>query len=149
MAVKNLLALTITFTLALAGVWYLDREDKLPTAYTGTPQAKAKEPPPARWYQLKRPFTIGLRDEGSVRLTVALQLPKTLPKFVQGGDAEGQLEQEAVIRQIVTDTVMARSARTMRSAAGRKRVAALLRRRIRAHTDVRVRRVVLPDVIVR
>lgn len=145
---KSLLAMIAVFSVALGGLWYLDREDKLPDAYRPSAAKADDKPPPPRWYTLSRPFALTLRDDRSVRMTVALQLPTKLPKFVREGETAGELRQEAVIRQLITDTVMAQRARTMRSSAGRRRVERLLRRRIRAHTDVRARRVVFPDIIV-
>ncbi|MGK2939536.1 MAG: flagellar basal body-associated FliL family protein [Solirubrobacteraceae bacterium] len=145
---KTLLTLAAVFGVSFGGIWYLDQQGKLPESYTGAPSAKADEAPPPRWYTVGEPFALTVRGEGSVRMTVALQLPKRLPAFVEKGDRKGRLAQEPVIRAIVTETVMDRSARSLRSNAGRRKLERLLRRRIRAHTDVRVRRVVIPDVTV-
>lgn len=145
---KSFLLLATIFGASFGGIWYLDGQGQLPEAYTGPAAAKAKPPPP-RWYTVGEPFTLTMRGDHSVRLTVALQLPKKLPEFVgPGQEGAGRLRQEPVIRAVVTDTVMQRSARTLRTAAGRRELERLLRRRIRAHTDVRPRRVLLPDVIV-
>ncbi|MFA9271663.1 MAG: flagellar basal body-associated FliL family protein [Baekduiaceae bacterium] len=146
---KSLLTLAAIFGASFGGIWYLDQQGRLPEAYTGPASAKADEPPPPRWYSVGEPFALTVRGDGSVRMTVALQLPKKLPVFVEGEDGRERLAQEPVIREIVTETVMARSARSLRTSSGRRRLERLLRRRIRAHTDVRVRRVVIPDVTVR
>lgn len=145
---KTFLTLAAIFGASFGGIWYLDQEGKLPASYAGTSSAKADEPPPPRWYTVGEPFALTVRGEGNVRMTIALQLPKKLPAFVEEGDRKGRLVQEPVIRAIVTDTVMARSSRSLRTNAGRRKLERLLRRRIRAHTDVRVRRVVIPDVTV-
>lgn len=146
---KSLVVLATLFSASFGGIWYLDAQGKLPEAYTGPASAKAEKPPPPRWYTVGEPFTLTMRGDHSVRLTVALQLPKQLPEFIgPGHEGAGRLRQEPVIRAIVTDTVMRSSVRSLRTTAGRREFERLLRRRIRAHTDVRPRRVLLPDVIV-
>ncbi|MBJ7328861.1 MAG: flagellar basal body-associated FliL family protein [Solirubrobacteraceae bacterium] len=145
---KSFVTLIVVFVGAIGALWYLDREEKLPKMVAGTPTASAKKPPPAHWYTLAEPFHVNLRGYETVRMTVALQLRKPLPRFVKRGAAEGQLEQEAVIRDIVTDTTTNQDPAALRTVAGRRRLEELLERRIKAHTDVNPRRVLLPDVIV-
>lgn len=139
---KSLLTLIAVFTGGTVGLYELDRRGMLPEVYTGPPAAKAAEKPPP-WYAMGDPMLVTLRDGTTVRVTVALQLPKPYPKF----DGQGVLAQEAVIRSLVTDTLMARRWDELASSRGRARVGRLLKRRIRAHTDVRPRRVLLPDLI--
>ncbi len=145
---KSLLTLTAVFGATFGGIWYLDSRGGLPEAYTGPPAAEADEPPPPRWYTVGEPLTLTVRGGQSARMTVALQLPEKLPAMVETDDGGTRLAQEPVVRALVTDTVMRRSARSLRSPEGRRRLERLLRRRIRAHTDVRVRRVIIPDVLV-
>lgn len=145
---KSLLTLAAMFGASFGGLWYLDSRGDLPELYTGTPAAEADEPPPPRWYTVGEPLALTVKSGESVRMTVALQLPEKLPAMVETDDGTMRLAQEPVVRAVVTDTVMRRSGRSLRSAEGRRRLERLLRRRIRAHTDVRVRRVIIPDVLV-
>jgi flagellar basal body-associated protein FliL len=148
-SVRSLLVLGTVFAATVGGIAALDRDGKLPELYTGKPVARATTPPP-RWYAIGQPIAVTTSDGAEIRLTVALQLPKRLPAFVRDGEAAVRLEQEPVVRAIVTDTVMQqRPASSVMTAQGRRRLERLLRRRIRAHTDVRVRRVVIPDALAR
>lgn len=144
---QSLLTLMVVFAAGLGGLALLDREDLLPEIYTGTTASKA-EPPP-RWYTIGDPISATSTDGAAVEVVVALQLPERLPAFVRDGAGAPRLEQEPLVRAIVTDTVMRRRSSAVATAAGRRRLAGVLRRRIRAHTDVRVRRVVIPDAIAR
>lgn len=145
---QSLLTLMAVFAAGVGGLALLDRDDRLPERYTGKPVSKA-EPPPPRWYTIGQPVSATSKDGAAVEVVVALQLPKRLPAFVRDGEDAGRLEQEPVVRAIVTDTVMRRPASAVATPDGRRRLAGVLRRRIRAHTDVRVRRVVIPDAIAR
>lgn len=146
---KSLVTLFAVFAVGVGGLAVLDRDDRLPELYTGTPASGADEPPPPRWYTIDQPISATSKDGMAIQVSVALQLPKRLPAFVRDGDAAGRLEQEPVVRAIVTDTVMQRPGSAVATAEGRRRLERVLRRRIRAHTDVRVRRVVIPDVVAR
>lgn len=145
----TLVTLFAVFAAAVGGLALLDRDDRLPQLYTGTQAAASDRPPPPRWYAVRDPVVATAKDGMSVQVAVALQLPKRLPAFVRDGEGAGRLEQEPVVRAIVTDTVMQRPGDAVMTTEGRTRLARVLRRRIRAHTDVRVRRVVIPDAVVR
>lgn len=108
-------------------------------------------------YVLPREFLLNLSDGRYAKLNVALVLDHsqaTAPAAGGHGAAPappegfGTLEQEAVVRDIVTDVVTGVSGDELVSAGGRKQVKAEILRELRAHTDVRVHEVLLPDVAV-
>lgn len=108
-------------------------------------------------YVLPREFLLNLSDGRYAKINVALVLDHSQPTAAAAGghgaaaappEGFGTLEQEAVVRDIVTDVVTGTSGDELVSASGRKHVKEELLRQLRAHTDVRVHEVLLPDVAV-
>ncbi len=108
-------------------------------------------------YVLPKEFLVNLSDGRYAKLNVALVLDHSQPTAAAAGGHEapaappegfGTLEQEAAVRDIVTDVVTGKSGDVLVSASGRKQVKEEILKGIRAHTDVKVHEVLMPDVAV-
>jgi flagellar basal body-associated protein FliL len=108
-------------------------------------------------YVLPREFLVNLSDGRYAKLNVALVLDHSQPTAPAAGghgaaptppEGFGTLEQEAVVRDVVTDVVTGTSGDQLVSERGRKEVKAEILRELRSHSDVRVHEVLLPDVAV-
>jgi len=107
-------------------------------------------------YQMPGSFLLNLSDGRYVKLTMALQLA---PGQSDGASAEaaasasgegsvGTLPEEAVIREIVTNTVTGMSGEKLISDAGRKGLKEKILAAVRAQTDIKVESVLIPDFTV-
>jgi len=108
-------------------------------------------------YVLPREFLVNLSDGRYAKVNVALVLDRSQPTAAggggEGGGAEppegfGTLEQEAAVRDVVTDVLTGQSGDELIDRRGREQVKAELLRGIRARTDVSVNEILLPDVAV-
>ena len=108
-------------------------------------------------YVLPREFLVNLSDGRYAKVNLALVLDHSQPTAAAAGGHEapasppegfGTLEQEAAVRDVVTDVLTGQSGDELVSARGRQQVKDEILREIRAHTDVRVHEVLLPDVAV-
>ena len=108
-------------------------------------------------YVLPREFLVNLSDGRYAKVNVALVLDRSQPTSAggggEGGGAEppegfGTLEQEAAVRDVVTDVLTGQRGDELIDRRGREQVKNELLRGIRARTDVRVNEVLLPDVAV-
>lgn len=123
----------------------------------------AKPPPEAHHkvdgvvYVLPKEFLVNLSDGRYAKLNVALVLDHSQPTAAAAGghgaaaappEGFGTLEQEAVVRDIVTDVVTGIGGDELVSARGRRAIKAEILRELRTHSDVRVHEVLLPDVAV-
>ena len=108
-------------------------------------------------YVLPREFLVNLSDGRFAKVNVALVLDRSQPTSAagggEGGGAEppegfGTLEQEAAVRDVVTDVLTGQRGDELIDRRGREQVKDELLRGIRARTDVRVNEVLLPDVAV-
>lgn len=107
-------------------------------------------------YVLPKEFLVNLRDGRYAKLNVALVLDHGQSTAAAGGhgggstppDGFGTLEQEAVIRDIVTDTVTDENGDTLISSEGRERIKQAILAKIRRETDVRTEDVLITDVAV-
>ncbi|MGB2710467.1 MAG: flagellar basal body-associated FliL family protein [Conexibacter sp.] len=108
-------------------------------------------------YVLPKEFLLNLGDGRYAKLSVALVLDHSQPTAAAAGghgaapeppEGFGTLEQEAAVRDIVTDVVTGQSGDELVSARGRRHVKEEILAGIRAHTDVKVHEVLLPDVAV-
>jgi flagellar basal body-associated protein FliL len=129
-------------------------------AVAGAKFVLAKPPPAGKAkidgtvYVLPKEFLLNLSDGRYAKLNVALVLA---PGQAAGGGGEGgtpppdgfgTLPQEAAVRDVVTDVVTGQNGDELISAKGREHVKDLILAGIRAHTDVKVTEVLLPDVAV-
>lgn len=107
-------------------------------------------------YVLPKEFLVNLRDGRYAKLNVALVLDHSQATAAGGGhgggstppDGFGTLEQEAVIRDIVTDVVTDQNGDDLVQAEGREQIKQAILARIRRTTDVRTEDVLLTDVAV-
>ena len=108
-------------------------------------------------YVLPKEFLLNLSDGRYAKINVALVLDHSQPTAAAAGghgapaappEGFGTLEQEVAVRDIVTDVVTGQSGDELVSAKGRKKVKEEILTGIRAHTDVKVHDVLLPDVAV-
>lgn len=108
-------------------------------------------------YVLPKEFLVNLSDGRYAKVNVALVLDHSQPTAAAAGGHEaaaeppegfGTLEQEAVVRDVVTDVLTGQSGDELIDRRGREQVKDEILREIRARTDVRVHEVLLPDVAV-
>lgn len=108
-------------------------------------------------YVLPKEFLVNLEDGRYAKLNVALVLDHGQPTAPESGghgaapkppEGFGTLEQEAVIRDIVTGVVTNQRGDELISAAGRERIKAEILTQIRRTTDVRTEDVLITDVAV-
>jgi len=108
-------------------------------------------------YVLPKEFLLNLDDGRYAKLAVALVLAPGQPSAPAAGGHEaaaeppegfGTLEQEAAVRDVVTDVVTDKSGEDLVSGDGRRRIKREILAGIRARTDVKVNAVLLPDVAV-
>ena len=118
-----------------------------------------KKPPPVpkiagTVYVLPKQFTLNMADGRYATLTVALVLdPKEIiPATAEGGatppDGYGNLPEEAVIRDIVTNVVTNEPGKMLTTEQGREKVKTEILNQIKQPTDVKIDEVLLPDVAV-
>jgi|HigsolmetaAR201D_1030396.scaffolds.fasta_scaffold37383_2 flagellar FliL protein len=107
-------------------------------------------------YVLPKEFLLNLRDGRYAKLNVALVLDRSQPTEADTGghgtskppEGFGTLEQEAVIRDIVTDVVTNADGDQLISASGRAAIKQEILAQIRRTTDVRAENVLITDVAV-
>ncbi|HEX5146693.1 MAG TPA: flagellar basal body-associated FliL family protein [Conexibacter sp.] len=108
-------------------------------------------------YVLPKEFLVNLSDGRYAKVNIALVLAPGQPTAAAGGgegggatppDGFGTLPQEAAVRDVVTDVLTDQSGDELISARGRVQIKKEILTGIRAHTDVRVNEVLLPDVAV-
>lgn len=105
-------------------------------------------------YILPKEFVLNLADGRFAKVGVALVLePGALEEGGHGGGAKppegfGPLPQEALVRDIVVDTVTSRSADDLTRREGREALKKRILKSITTHTDVHAEHVVFTDVAV-
>jgi flagellar basal body-associated protein FliL len=108
-------------------------------------------------YVLPKEFLLNLSDGRYAKLNVALVLAPGQPSAPAGGgesggatppEGFGTLEQEAAVRDVVTDVVTDQKGDDLITESGRTQVKQEILAGIRAHTDVKVTAVLIPDVAV-
>jgi flagellar FliL protein len=108
-------------------------------------------------YVLPKEFLLNLSDGRYAKLNVALVLAPGQASAPAGGgegggtpppDGFGTLEQEAAVRDVVTDVVTDQKGDDLISESGREQIKKEILAGIRAHTDVKVTEVLIPDVAV-
>jgi flagellar basal body-associated protein FliL len=120
------------------------------------PPKKVKDKVDGQVYVLPKEFLMNLADGHFAKLDVALVLDKSQAVAPAAGsegavkppDGYGALEQEAVVRSIVTDDVTDMQASDLTDRKGRQRLEKRVLRDLRAHTDVKVNDVLFTDVAV-
>ena len=120
------------------------------------PAEATKDKVDGRVYVLPKEFLLNLADGHFAKLDVALVLDKSQVVGAAGGaeagvkppDGYGALEQEAVVRAIVTDDLTDAHASDLTDRRGRARIQHEVLKDLKAHTDVKVNDVLFTDVAV-
>jgi flagellar basal body-associated protein FliL len=104
-------------------------------------------------YVLPKEFLLNLAGNHFVKLNVGLVLADgEVPTSAEGGtpppEGFGPLPQEAVVRDVITDTITDASSDQLVSRKGRNALKAKLLKSLRARTDVKVKDVLFTDVAV-
>ena len=103
-------------------------------------------------YVLPKEFLLNLQGNHFVKLNVGLVLVDgQVPASSSGGtppDGFGPLPQEAVVRDVITDTITDANSKQLVSRKGRNALKARVLKRLRAETDVKVNDVLFTDVAV-
>ncbi len=108
-------------------------------------------------YVLPKEFLVNLSDGRYAKVNVALVLDHSQPTAAAAGghgaapappEGFGTLEQEAAVRDVVTDVLTGQSGDELIDRRGREHVKEEILREILARTDVRTEDVLLPDVAV-
>jgi flagellar basal body-associated protein FliL len=103
-------------------------------------------------YVLPREFLLNLADQHFVKLNVGLVLAEgQIPEKAEGPpppEGFGALEQEAVVRDVITDTITDASSGDLVSRKGRNKLKEKVLKRLRSETDVKVNDVLFTDVAV-
>ena len=104
-------------------------------------------------YVLPKEFLLNLQGNHFVKLNVGLVLAAgEVPADASGGspppDGFGPLPQEAVVRDVITDTITDTSSNQLVSRRGRNALKARILKGLRRRTDVKVNDVLFTDVAV-
>ncbi len=142
---KNVLILVLAALIVGAGA-----------AYTvAKPKEEKRHKVDGTVYVLPKEFLVNLRDGRYAKLNVALVLDhdQSTGGAGHGGggtppDGFGTLEQEAVVRDIVTDVVTDENGDRLISASGREEIKKAILLQIRRKTDVKTEDVLITDVAV-
>ena len=103
-------------------------------------------------YVLPKEFLLNLADGHFVKLNVGLVLAEgQVPEKAEGApppEGFGLLEQEAVVRDVVTDTITDARSKQLVSRKGRHALKEKVLKRLKSETDVKVNDVLFTDVAV-
>ena len=118
------------------------------------PKAEAKPPKvEGTVYLLPKEFLVNLADGRFAKLSVALVV-EHLPVAAGGHGAPSPPEgygtepQEAIIRDVITDTLTDAADRDLIDRHGREKIKKKILKAIKEHTDVHIEEVLFPDVTV-
>jgi flagellar FliL protein len=118
--------------------------------------AKAEKPRvDGQVYVLPKEFLLNLADGHFAKLDVALVVdhtqvvaPPAGGEAVKPPDGYGSLEQEAVVRAVVTNDITDAQEMDLTDRAGRERLQRRVLKDLKLHTDVKVKEVLFTDVAV-
>ncbi|HTU80430.1 MAG TPA: flagellar basal body-associated FliL family protein [Solirubrobacteraceae bacterium] len=106
-------------------------------------------------YVLPAPFLLNLSDGRYAKLTVGLELSpgqsdgaSATASASSGENAVGTLPEEALVREIVTDTITNQNGETLINNQGRTAIKHQILHAIDQQTDVKVEAVLIPDLTV-
>ncbi|SEH16253.1 flagellar basal body-associated FliL family protein [Thermoleophilum album] len=139
---KKRVVITVALVAALGGGAY-----KFALAKPAEPEHKVD----GFGYVLPREFVVNLDGDRFAKVSVSLLLLEdTVFPEEEGKPPEGfgPLEQEALVRDIVTDVITGTPASSLIRRSGRRRLKKRIVKRLRAETDVLVEDVLLMDVTV-
>jgi flagellar basal body-associated protein FliL len=122
------------------------------------PAATAKPKVAGEVYVMPKDFLVNLADGRFAKVDVGFVFKPGFAAAPAGGgevsaaakppDGYGALSQEAVVRDIVTDTITGKTAQALTSRKGREQLKSQIRTRILKTTDVKVADVLFMDVAV-
>jgi flagellar FliL protein len=120
------------------------------------PKEKAAEPKVhGEVYVLPKEFLVNLADGRYAKLSVALVVEAGASAAHAGGhgaatppEGYGTEPQEALVRDVITDTLTDTSDQDLVDREGRERIKKKILKSIKEHTDVHVEEVLFPDVTV-
>jgi flagellar FliL protein len=119
------------------------------------PPAEAEKNVNGHVYVLPKQFLVNLADGHFAKLDVALVLSEEAAKEMAAAKSEetppegfGQLEQEAVVRAVITDEVTDVSAKELVDRKGRKVLRKKVLKSLHEETDVEINDVLFTDVAV-
>jgi flagellar basal body-associated protein FliL len=121
------------------------------------PKEKAAEPKVhGTVYVLPKDFLVNLADGRYAKLSVALVVEESASAGGHGGghgapappEGYGSEPQEAIVRDVITDTLTDASDSDLIQREGRERIKKKILSSIKKHTDVHVEEVLFPDVTV-
>jgi len=143
---KKKLMIIVVAALVLAGGAY--------KTVLAKPKEKAPEPKVhGTVYVLPKEFLVNLADGRFAKLQVALVVEE--PAAAAGGhgaavppEGYGSEPQEAIVRDLITDTLTNASDHELIQRDGRERIKKQILGAIKKHTDVHVEEVLFPDVTV-
>jgi flagellar FliL protein len=117
--------------------------------------AEAKPKVDGSVYVLQKEFLVNLKDSRFAKLTVALVLsPKDTSTAAASGEGAtppegyGSMEQEAVVRAVITDDLTDAKDTDLIDPKQRVKTEAKILKDLKAQTDVKVDKVLFPDVTV-
>jgi flagellar FliL protein len=106
-------------------------------------------------YVMPQSFLLNLSDGRYAKISVALQLAPGQSDGATAGagssgseSAPGTLPEEAIVREIVTNTITGQNGETLISSDGRRAVKRQILHTIQQRTDVKVEEVLFPDFTV-
>jgi flagellar basal body-associated protein FliL len=121
------------------------------------PKEKAPEPKvQGEVYVLPKEFLVNLADGRYAKLSVALVVESAEGGGAHGGghgapappEGYGTEPQEAIVRDLITDTLTDAADHDLIEREGRERIKKKIKLAIKKHTDVHVEEVLFPDVTV-
>jgi flagellar FliL protein len=117
------------------------------------PKSESKEKVEGTVYVMPKEFLLNLADGRYAKMTVALVLaPGQSPGAGEGSAAPaegfGTLEQEPLVRQIVTDTLTGIPPADLTSRTDRHRFQEEIRKEVDKTTDVKTKEIVFSDLVV-
>jgi flagellar basal body-associated protein FliL len=119
------------------------------------PKKTAKQKIPGTIYVMPQPFLLNLAEGHYAKISVALELApgqsdgaSAAGGSSSSGEGAGTLPEEAVVREIVTNTVTGQSGGTLTSSQGRSSIKHHILASIQHQTDVKVQAVLFPELTV-
>jgi flagellar basal body-associated protein FliL len=119
------------------------------------PKKTVKQKIPGTIYVMPQPFLLNLAEGHYAKISVALELApgqsdgaSAAGGSSSSGESAGTLPEEAVVREIVTNTVTGESGGALVSSQGRASIKHRILASIRGQTDVKVESVLFPELTV-
>ncbi len=118
------------------------------------PKKTVKQKVPGTIYVMPQPFLLNLNEGHYAKVSVALELAPgqsdgaSAAGASSSGEGAGTLPEEALIREIVTNTVTGQNGSTLTASQGRSAIKHHILTSIQRQTDVKVEAVLFPELTV-